>query len=118
MKPIILCFLSFYLNHFESLFSEFRNRVENEFPELTKYYNVVSGLYLKAVPKQWRDQILDVKGDDSSSSTEPQKTVGNVSNTTSPTIASAAATAAAAITASAKTTQPQPQSQSNPTPKK
>lgn len=89
---------------------EFRERVEDEFPQLTEYYNSVSGLYLNVMPKRLRDQILDIKVDDSSStSTSTQTNVENASNLTNSTIV-----AAAAADATASTTTAQPQSNSTP----
>lgn len=41
------------------LFTEFRDKVEEQFPELIKMFGAVSGMYLSAVPKQYRDKILD-----------------------------------------------------------
>lgn len=33
--------------------------MENKFPDLTKLYGVITGAYLKAMPKQMRDKLLE-----------------------------------------------------------
>lgn len=67
---IFIDFWRFFLIHWKFiwilLFLEFRERVEDNFPQLTEYYNTVSGLYLSVTPKRLRDKILDVEGDESS----------------------------------------------------
>lgn len=69
-------------------FSEFRERVEDEFPQMTEYYNTVSGLYLNVMPKRLRDQILIPNENDSSASTT-QANVENAPKTTNSTAATA-----------------------------
>lgn len=105
-------FINIDLKHI--LLTDFRERVENEFPELTEYYNTISGMYLKVMPKRLRDKILDVKDDGNpTSATSPsQTTVENVSNVTNPTNPSAITAAAAAMATTIT------QTQSNLTPKK
>lgn len=46
------------------LFTEFRERVEDQFPLLTEMYGSISGMYLKVMPKRVRDKILDEKTDE------------------------------------------------------
>lgn len=92
-----------------SLSLEFREHVEDQYPQLTEYYNTVSGLYLKVMPKRLRDQILDVKEDDGQTSAT-QTTAANATNSAHSTSPSAITAAAAAVA----TTITQTQSASTP----
>lgn len=52
--------LIFLIEHFVShLFVEFRDQVNENFPQLTDYFGVVSGLYLKVAPTSLQKRILD-----------------------------------------------------------
>ncbi|XP_055308356.1 uncharacterized protein LOC129572415 [Sitodiplosis mosellana] len=45
---------------------EFRDRVDDKFPMMAELYTAVSGMYLKAMPKQLKDKILEEKTDEPS----------------------------------------------------
>lgn len=89
---------------------EFREHVEDQYPQLTEYYNTVSGLYLKVMPKRLRDQLLEIKEDDGQGQTSATPaTAPSATNSTSPSAITAAAVAVATTIT---------QTQSNSSPKK
>lgn len=68
--------------------TEFREKVEDQFPQLTEAFNAASGIYLSAMPKRLRDKILVDESDFPTSSTNPSDQT-NSTTSTAPTASTA-----------------------------